>query len=272
MRVAFPSVRRGLGAPFFATLLLALVAGTCALAHAQGMAMPGMDDAAMRRMAAAHVPRTAQPAQASRTGAVTATFMIGPSNSLRFDADGSTVTAIDTVHITAGDAVKWQWVSGTHTVTSGTGGADPNAGLLFDVAIDTGSRTFTYTFATPGTYPFFCVYHEDFTMKGVVVVTAPAAVPEVGTGLGFSAPPAPNPTRGEVAVRFAVAHPGRARLDVLDPNGRRVAMALDAWMEPGAHEVTWDGRAGGRLATAGVYYLRLRLPGYDATREIVLAR
>jgi plastocyanin len=263
-----------------AALLLSLLlipAGAGREARAGSMNMAGhgahaMNEASMRRaIEARYGSRTAAPAQGSATS-VAATFRVGPSLSLRFDADGTTATAVDTVHIAVGDAVLWQWFSGTHTVTSGTGSLDPNAGAIFDAPSTSAAPQFTVTFTEPGTFPFFCRLHEDFSMRGVVVVTGATSVPAGSTGLGFSAAPSPNPTRGEVSVRFEVTRAGRSRLDVLDVNGRQVAVALDSWLEPGAHAVTWDGRAGGQRAAAGVYFLRLRLPGYDATRVIVLAR
>ena len=73
------------------------------------------------------------------------------------------------VTIQAGDAVKWT-SSGSHTVTSGTGSADPNVGLEFDQALSSG-QTFTFVFTTPGVYPYFCRPHESAGMKGTITVT-----------------------------------------------------------------------------------------------------
>lgn len=73
--------------------------------------------------------------------------------------------------ITVGDAVRWT-ASGSHTVTSGTGSAAANAGDLFDQALNNG-QTFTYTFSTVGSFPYFCRPHEGAGMKGTVTV-APA--------------------------------------------------------------------------------------------------
>lgn len=73
------------------------------------------------------------------------------------------------ITIEAGDAVKWS-STGTHTVTSGTGSSAPNVGVLFDQSLPSG-QTFTFTFTTPGTYPYFCRPHEGLGMKGTVTVT-----------------------------------------------------------------------------------------------------
>lgn len=275
-----PSVRPGNRRVLPAALLAAsVVLLGCPDAVRPDGALPAqrahvMDDAAMRaELSARYGARPAEPAQASRV-AVAATILVGPASSLRFDADGSLATVIDTVRITTGQAVLWQWISGLHTVTSGTGSADPNAGVLFDAPSQSTSPQFTFTFANPGTVPFFCRLHEDFNMKGVVVVTAAAAVPAPGEPrLGFAAAPWPNPTRGTVSVRFGLARAGPARLDVVDARGRRIVTPLDGWLDAGPYAQDWDGRtADGARAAPGVYYLRLRLPGYEATRAVVLAR
>jgi plastocyanin len=88
-----------------------------------------------------------------------------------FDADGDFAgTLIDTVVIGVGETVQWRRLVGIHSVTSGTGLADPEVGLLFDVPHDAASPIFQYTFNDPGTFPFFCRPHVDFDMKGVVIV------------------------------------------------------------------------------------------------------
>ena len=55
--------------------------------------------------------------------------------------------------------------------------------------------------------------------------------------------------------------------------GRRVAVAVDRTLGPGTYAASWDGRTQtGERATAGVYYLRLSVPGATQSREVVLMR
>lgn len=92
-----------------------------------------------------------------------------------FDGDGDfTGTPIDTVEIMIGEVVRWQRLVGTHTVTSGTGAADPSAGNLFDAPLDSANPIFDYQFNTAGLYPFFCRPHEVEQMFGAVRVIDPA--------------------------------------------------------------------------------------------------
>lgn len=73
------------------------------------------------------------------------------------------------VTIQPGDTVTWQWAAGSHTITSGIP-ACPNVGQLFDVPSDSSHPTFTYTYASAGTYPYFCRPHAPMGMLGVVKV------------------------------------------------------------------------------------------------------
>ena len=70
--------------------------------------------------------------------------------------------------INAGESVTWVWNGGTHTVTHGTDPNLPETRLFDDGPKSSGS--FTYTFNTPGTYPYFCRQHYSMNMKGTVTV------------------------------------------------------------------------------------------------------
>ena len=76
-----------------------------------------------------------------------------------------------TTTIKAGSTVKWVWVNGTHSTTSGTcpamgGACNPDGN--WDSGIGSG-MSFSHTFSTPGTFHYFCRVHEAM-MQGMVVV------------------------------------------------------------------------------------------------------
>jgi plastocyanin len=74
------------------------------------------------------------------------------------------------VVIHVGDTVRWTNTGSIfHTVTSGTDSSELAAGALFDQPMPAGA-VFEFTFTTPGTFPYFCRPHEDFGMRGTVVV------------------------------------------------------------------------------------------------------
>jgi len=193
-----------------------------------------------------------------------------------FDTDNNPGTQVDTTYIPPGAAIMWKWVNGIHTVTSGTGSTDPDAGKLFDINLNSSTPVFTFTFPNVGTFPFFCRPHEGFNMKGVVIVTTLLGVPpraQVATRLDFVGEPAPNPTRMGARFQFSIDRPGHVRADVFDVAGQRVAVVLDRDFDAGVHPAAWDGRAAnGAAARSGLYYLRLSTAGTSVTRRIAVAR
>jgi len=172
--------------------------------------------------------------------------------------------------------VLFKWVNGAHTITSGTGTGDPNAGALFDVPSDVSHPTFTFQFNSVGTTPFFCRPHVTFNMRGVVVVSPTVSVqPLTGDArrIGFTAPPWPNPTRSTTAFRFALRVGGHAHAAVYDAAGRLVAVPLDQDLAAGSYAAAWDARRrDGSPASPGAYLLSLEVPGAQETRRIVVER
>lgn len=75
------------------------------------------------------------------------------------------------IQIFAGDQVRWQWIEGDHTITSGASSSPlDNPGALFNGFSTNGQQTFIYVFEDPGFFPYFCVPHEVFDMTGTVLV------------------------------------------------------------------------------------------------------
>lgn len=71
------------------------------------------------------------------------------------------------ITVSTGTTIKWTNKDNTlHTVTSGTPGS-PNG--TFDSGNLGNGATFSYTFNTKGTFPYYCKLHQD-TMTGTVVV------------------------------------------------------------------------------------------------------
>lgn len=126
--------------------------------------------------------------------------------------------------IKVGDTVTWTQmdVEAPHTVTLVSGGKEPdlvltepqqggppklvlnpqvvapsggsvysgqgyfNSGILFGTQDPTpGPRTYTLTFATPGTFEYICVLHDDMGMSGHIMVDqTPTTMPNTGEGGG----------------------------------------------------------------------------------------
>jgi hypothetical protein len=105
--------------------------------------------------------------------------------------------------------------------------------------------------------------------------------PITGVGVEVDAPVAgatleparPNPSSGTSVLRFSLARPGSARLDLLDVAGRRVRTLVNGPLAAGRHEAAWDGRdERGAWAPAGVYWARFESQEATLVRRLVRMR
>ena len=133
-----------------------------------------------------------------------------------------TVFSPSTVTVSPGEAVIWNFQA-FHTSTSDTA-TGPEVW-------DSGFRdsgTFSHTFTTPGTYPFYCQVHSfpgGTVMNGVVQVLGAGVTPTTTPSPTAIAETTPTPTPPESATP---ALPG-APIPTLHPRGRMLfALALAA--------------------------------------------
>ena len=78
----------------------------------------------------------------------------------------------------------------------------------------------------------------------------------------------PNPFNPATTIPFAVPVTGHVTLDVVDELGRSVATLVSEALQPGTYRARWDARG----VASGVYYYRLRGPGFTRTRALVLVK
>lgn len=240
------------------------------LSRARITPIPGRTDAVLFETATTsrvirYAPRRATPASAAVT-------LIVAALDTTYDSDGNRNTLRDTVLVAPGTNVRWQWVAGFHTITSGTGTGVGNE--LFDYMLDQNHPVFDTTLSTLGQLDYFCQAHEGY-MHGVIRVVSGTGVPGDGAPAktSFARPPTPNPTSG--AVRFAVrlATRGNAEIAIHDVLGRRIAVIQKGELDAGEHPFQWNGAdASGARAATGVYVVRLRANGVDESRRFSLVR
>ena len=83
----------------------------------------------------------------------------------------------------------------------------------------------------------------------------------------------PNPMRTSTTIGYSVPERSRVSLTAYDAAGRRVATLADGVREPGRYQVVWNGRnSDGQAVAAGVYYVKLRSPIFEATRRVTMLR
>lgn len=75
-----------------------------------------------------------------------------------------------------------------------------------------------------------------------------------------------NPTRGVLALECALPRDATVRVNVLDLQGREVALLEEGALTAGRHSFTWDGRG----HAPGVYFARLATGGRVLMRRVTL--
>jgi predicted outer membrane repeat protein len=78
----------------------------------------------------------------------------------------------------------------------------------------------------------------------------------------------PNPFNPVSTIRYDLPQGSVVSLIVYDIIGREVARLVDGYMEPGYHQVQWDGRE----AASGIYIARLVTPEYRKSIKMVLLK
>ncbi len=152
------------------------------------------------------------------------------------------------------------------------------------------SRSWTFTWtapATAGTQNFWAVavaadnggdeggdpwnwYGGALNTAFPITVSSSTGV-ESGPSRTWLAPPWPNPVSGSARVAFSLASPGRARLELLDTQGRRVATLANGELPAGRQDFVWAVRsdAGARVAP-GTYFLKLTAPDQQLSKRVTV--
>jgi flagellar hook assembly protein FlgD len=74
-------------------------------------------------------------------------------------------------------------------------------------------------------------------------------------------------------IRFEMARPGLARLEVFDVAGRCVRTLLHKHRAAGMHELSWTGEdESGRSLAPGIYLMRLVAHGHHDEHRVVKIR
>jgi hypothetical protein len=102
----------------------------------------------------------------------------------------------------------------------------------------------------------------------------PAAAPEVASS--FARPmlvASPQPSRGDVSLRFDLPRAGAVTLGVVDAAGRRIRSLREGNAGTGPNELRWDGRDdAGRRVESGIYFIRMQWEGGRETARAVVLR
>jgi hypothetical protein len=112
-------------------------------------------------------------------------------------------------------------------------------------------------------------YTFTYTFTGVEGGPNAASLPRA-YGLSQNAP---NPVRTSAAIRFQLPAASEVALSIYNILGQEVRRYELGGVEPGYHEIIWDGNdRSGRKVSSGIYFYRLEAGGFVATRRMSVLR
>jgi plastocyanin len=119
--------------------------------------------------------------------------------------------------IQAGDTVTWtvtKAIADPHSVTSGT---PSDSGKVFDskTTLHVNGDTFSWTFSTAGSFPYYCIVHPS-QMHGTITVVGAAGSGAPASSPGASSVPASSETPAASGSPSASGSPGPAALPEVD--------------------------------------------------------
>jgi hypothetical protein len=124
---------------------------------------------------------------------------------------------------------------------------------------------------SPGAGPSSYFRLEVRDVRGETLILGPL---RVDTGAGrldeTLGPLRPNPARGVVRVDFALPEPTRARLSVLDLQGREIAVLASGPHRAGHYQASWGNNSGSRSVPPGLYFVSLVTPKQRQTQRLVI--
>lgn len=139
------------------------------------------------------------------------------------------------ITINAGDQVTWSNTSSdTHTSTSGSGCAANGIWASGNLAP---GATFSHTFNTPGTFPYFCEPHCGMGMTGTVTVVSANGIFSGGMRQGIFQIQklSPNPADHSTVIEYTVSSSANVQISIVSNTGRIIKNIEIGRMMPGTY-------------------------------------
>ncbi len=83
----------------------------------------------------------------------------------------------------------------------------------------------------------------------------------------------PNPFNPSTHIRYQMPAAGKVLLQIYNTNGQLIRTLVDGQVQPGFHQVLWDGRSdAGVPVVTGVYYYRIIANGMSVTKKMAMLK
>jgi hypothetical protein len=83
----------------------------------------------------------------------------------------------------------------------------------------------------------------------------------------------PNPFNSNTQIQYGLAKSGHVSLKILNLLGEEVVVLVNQYQSAGYHAITWNGKdANDRSVQSGIYYYKIEVAGYSASKKLVLVK
>lgn len=172
----------------------------------------------------------------------------------------------DVVNAVVGDTIKWVWLNGNHSTTSGT---IPIDAAPWDVNLNSSNTTYSYILEFPGDYYYFCRLHPEVEV-GIIYVSALTPVnPLTEAGVNSKLKQNyPNPFNPSTKINFNNPKQGFVSLKVYDLSGREVASLVNEALKQGNYEIEFKANK----LSSGTYFYFIQTSEYTEIKKMVLVK
>ena len=172
----------------------------------------------------------------------------------------------ETLNISVGDTVVWQWIEGTHTTTS-----DSTTGQnVWNEPIDAGHQVFRFVITAPGNHGYYCIPHQGLGMVGTIVASPVNGVDdEVNQPEKFQlSQNYPNPFNPTTNLQYAISSRQFITLKVYNLLGKEIATLVNEEKSAGEYKVEFNGNN----LPSGIYFYELKAGNITQTKKMMLLK
>jgi len=141
--------------------------------------------------------------------------------------------------------------------------------LINATEIDTGMYSQTITVSYPESNIPNQIIHLSIHVEGGLV-----GIDDINLPLVYSLQQNyPNPFNPTTTIQFSVPERSKAELKIFDVMGREVITLVNQDLEPGYHQITWNGRNRfGKMISSGMYFTVMQSGDFRAVKKMVMLK